>query len=190
MLDVWFGTTPQERAAAPKRWFSTDPDFDSLLQEQFEGAVAPAAAGAFADWESRPHGALALILLLDQVPRNIFRQDPRSFAFDPAAREVLGRALGRGHDAWLTTRERTFLYMPLMHSEHLPDHGLAAQCFERALAAAPTADEAEAVRYTLDYERKHVEILNRFGRYPHRNEVLERTSTPEEISFLEGGRGF
>ncbi|TVQ89408.1 MAG: DUF924 domain-containing protein [Deltaproteobacteria bacterium] len=190
ILDVWFGTTDEERAAAPARWFSPDPAFDDDLRERFGPFVAPAAAGAFAGWESTPLGALSLVLLLDQIPRNIYRDDARSFAYDAAAREVLKRALGQGHDAWLSTQERTFLYMPLMHSEQLSDHGLAARCFERAVLLASTPDEAAQARGTLLYERKHVEILHRFGRYPHRNQVLGRQSTPEELDFLQHGRGF
>jgi uncharacterized protein (DUF924 family) len=190
LLDLWFGVTPEERAAAPRRWFSSDPAFDAQLREAFAPLLVRAAAGGLDDWERTPAGALALVVLLDQVPRNSFRDDPRGFAYDPAAREVCRRALARGADGLLTPEQRLFLYMPLMHSEQAADHAEAMARFEHLAALTAGTEIGPMVANSLDFERKHAAIVLRFGRYPHRNAALGRESTPEEASFLADGRGF
>jgi len=190
LLDLWFGVTDAERESAPARWFSSDPSFDALLRERYAGLLRRAAAGAFSAWETHPRGALALVLLLDQVPRNSFRDDPRSFAYDAAAREVCRRALAVGFDGLLPAVGRLFLYMPLMHSEQLADHAEAIRRFEHLAALTQGTPDGPMVANSLDFERKHAVLIARFGRYPHRNAVLGRESTGEELAFLQNGRGF
>jgi uncharacterized protein (DUF924 family) len=190
LINTWFGTTPEEYDEASSRWFSSDPSFDLELKRRFASFVEPAAAGAFGDWERDALGALALILLLDQIPRNIFRDDPKSFAFDSSAREVCRRALVAGRDAMLDPDQRLFVYMPLMHSEQLVDHAEALRRFEHLAVVTRGTPYADMVENSLHFERKHVAVLYRFGRYPHRNAVLGRESTLEEERFLRDGRGF
>lgn len=190
LLDLWFGVTAAERQAAPARWFSPDPAFDALLRERYAGLLPRAAGGAFAAWESTPQGALALVLLLDQVPRNCFREDSRAFAYDGSAREVCKRALAQGLDGLLLPAERLFLYMPLMHSEQLDDHAEALRRYEHLAALTRDTPDGAMVANSLDFERKHAALIARFGRYPHRNAVLGRESTGEELAFLQSGRGF
>jgi uncharacterized protein (DUF924 family) len=190
LLATWFGATPQERETTPSRWFTPDVAFDAELRDRFAPLLDPAAAGAFHAWEGDPRGALALVILLDQVPRNSFRDDPRSFSYDPAAREVCRRALASGSDALLGPDERLFLYMPLMHSEQAADHAEAGRRFEHLAALTRGTPFGPMAENSLDFERRHAALIHRFGRYPHRNAVLGRESTAEEIAFLAGGRGF
>lgn len=174
VLDFWFGE------AGPERWFKKDPAFDATVRARLGGLYAEAAAGRLDAWRDSPRGCLALIVLLDQVPRNIHRDDARAFATDARAREVLAEARARGFDAALEARERHVLYMPLMHSEDLADQRDSVALFE-ALGDPNAAD----------FARRHEAIVERFGRYPHRNAVLGRASTPEEEAFLrEPGSSF
>lgn len=168
VLDFWFG--PE---AGPERWFKKDPTFDAAIRARFADACADALAGGLADWRAGARGCLALILLLDQFPRNLHRDDARAFAGDARARAVLARARAAGFDRELDPAERHFLYMPLMHSEDPADQRDSVALFE----ALGNAD-------VLKYARAHKAIIDRFGRYPHRNAVLGRASTPEEEAFL------
>ncbi len=172
-------TTPQEvvafwQEAGPKAWFTQNPAFDRLCRERFLGAHETAAAGRLGDWEQSAEGALALIVLLDQMPRNMFRGDPRTWATDPLALAVADRALAKGFDRHVSIDMQQFLYLPFMHAEDL-----AAQ--ERSLVLYEARGDAE----NLKFARHHRDIVARFGRFPHRNEVLGRKSTPEELAFLE-----
>ncbi|HET6468179.1 MAG TPA: DUF924 family protein [Geminicoccaceae bacterium] len=169
VLDFWFG----ERASA--LWFEKDPAFDAEIRERFLALVEAAAAGAHDDWLETPEGALALVVLLDQFPRNMHRGRPAAFAHDARAREVAAAALARGHDRALPAAQRSFLYLPFEHSEDLVDQDRSVALF-RALGD-PVG---------LDYAVRHREIVARFGRFPHRNAILGRASTPEEEVFLEG----
>lgn len=186
ILHVWFGEEDGDVASHASKWFEKDPTFDAELRERFGDEVVPAAAGRYAHWESSPEGALALVVLLDQFPRNIWRGSPRAFAQDATAREVTKRALACGMDRLLPPDpRRVFLYMPLMHSEHLSDHALALACFEALAGTARGGPFEEMLANNLRYEKLHADIIRRFGRYPHRNDVLGRASTPEEKAFLE-----
>ena len=162
--------------AGRERWFRKDAGFDTEFRNRFLMLHARAAAGALDHWADTADGALALLLLLDQFPRNAFRDTPRMFATDPHARRIAHGAIDKGLDQQVAEELRNFLYLPLMHSEDPADH---------ALCAVKTASlGGEAHRYALH----HQEIVRRFGRFPHRNRVLGRTSTPEEERFLaEGG---
>jgi uncharacterized protein (DUF924 family) len=161
------------RAAGPTKWFKKDAAFDAEIAARFSGLWQAAAAGRLARWEETPEGALALVIVLDQFPRNMFRGEARAFDTDVRARAVADRAIARGFDR--DVAERQFFYLPLMHSEELADQ-------ERCLTAARACGE-EFVRYA----EEHADIIRRFGRFPHRNAVLGRITTPGEQAFLDSG---
>lgn len=148
------------------------------MAARFSGLLESALAGKLSAWERTPLAALALIVLLDQFPRNIFRGDPRSFAGDPLALRVARMAVRRGFDTLLRPVERTFVYLPFEHAEDL-----AAQRQSLRLFAALARDSNGAS--TVDYALRHYDIIARFGRFPHRNAMLGRESTPEEAEFLD-----
>jgi uncharacterized protein (DUF924 family) len=164
------------REAGPERWFERDDAFDAAIRARFLATYAAGAAGQLSSWESSPAGALALLLVLDQFPRNMFRDDARAYAADPAARAIADRALARGFDQQVDAGERAFFYLPFEHSEEMVDQ---ARCvaLHRALGDADWLKWAEL----------HADIIARFGRFPHRNAVLDRATTPDEQAFLDGG---
>ena len=164
------------RAAGPQKWFGKDADFDREIAAQFLPAHEAAAAGQLSDWAATPDGALALLLLLDQFPRNMFRGSARAFATDPLARTVADRAIAQGFDEAAASGERMFFYLPFEHSENLADQ-------ERSLALSRRAGGGTADRYA----EIHADIIRRFGRFPHRNAMLGRVTTPEEQAFLDAG---
>ena len=157
------------------RWFKADEAFDQGVREHLLPLYEQAAAGRLDHWQESARGALALVILLDQVPRNLFRGDPRAFATDARALVVTKRALANGVDRELRQVERLFLYLPLEHCEDLADQELCVQ-----LVGA--LDENPEWR---DYARRHRDVIARFGRFPHRNAVLGRETTPEEAAFLQ-----
>jgi uncharacterized protein (DUF924 family) len=164
------------RAAGPKKWFKKDPAFDAEIRERFLPAYEAALAGRLGEWEETPDGALALLLLLDQFPRNMFRGEARTYAADPLARAVADRAIARGFDRNAPTPERTFFYLPYEHSENLADQ-------DRSVELARASGDAEALKWA----EHHAGIIRRFGRFPHRNALLGRNATAEEQAFLDGG---
>ena len=181
VLDFWFGPEPHVVRA---EWFSKDDAFDEWIHDRFGQRVEAAIAGAFDAWCATPHGALARVLLLDQFTRNIFRNTPRAFAGDPGALATAQQAVAKGFDRTLDGFERWFLYMPFEHSEDL-------QTQERSLALFRALSAETGDRSALDWAEKHAAVIRRFGRYPHRNAVLGRESTPEEVAFLtEPGSSF
>ena len=155
-------------------WFRKDAGFDRLLDERFGALHAQASLGELSAWRDTPHGRLAEIIVLDQFSRNLFRDSPKAFAQDGMALVLAQEAVRAGADAALNAQERVFLYMPYMHSESATAHKTAVELFTR-----------NGIPENLDFELKHKAIIDRFGRYPHRNAVLGRTSTPEEIAFLQ-----
>jgi uncharacterized protein (DUF924 family) len=173
VLDFWFGDGARER----EEWFRKDPAFDAVVRERFGASIDAAATGAFAEWTGEPRGALALVVLLDQFPRNAYRGTPRMFAGDARALAVASAAIAAGFDAVLRPHERKFLYLPFEHAEDP-----AAQARSVALATR-LADETGLVS-PLEWAQKHAVVIRRFGRFPHRNAILGRTSTAEEIAFL------
>lgn len=180
LLDFWFA--PEGDPARERRrqiWFKSTPEFDLLVRDAFLADHEAAAAGALADWEAMPESALALVLLLDQVPRNVFRGTPRAYATDEEARAAAERALARGFDQQVPPVWRSFFYLPFHHSENVADQRRALALFT-ALPRDP--DFPDDLRYT----RRYNDIIARFGRFPHRNAILGRPSTPEEIAFLAG----
>lgn len=162
--------------AGPDKWFSKDPDLDAEIRARFVKTHEAAAAGQLEAWESSPDGALALLILLDQFPRNMFRNDPRTFATDRLARRVADRALEHDFDRIVDPRGRQFFYLPFMHSEELADQERCVELY-RALGND----------YLQKFADDHADIVRRFGRFPHRNAVLGRKTTPDEQAFLDDG---
>jgi uncharacterized protein (DUF924 family) len=171
VLEFWFGD--QARA----HWFEPTPEFDHLVRERFGPLVARAARGDLRAWEATPEGALALCILLDQMPRNMFRGEARAYATDEQARAVAERAIEQGFDQELSDEQKQFMYLPFMHSETFANQ-------VRCLALFEAAGLDQGRRHAQD----HLEVIRRFGRFPHRNAALGRVSTPEEEEFLRQSR--
>ncbi|MFZ5791286.1 MAG: DUF924 family protein [Pseudomonadota bacterium] len=177
LLDFWLS----ERARP--LWFEKNAAFDEEIRRRFGGWIEAGAEGRLAAWEHMPDSALALVVLLDQFPRNIFRGSPRAFMQDAAARAVADRAIQRGHDRAVALAHRFFFYLPYEHSESLEEQRRSVALFRRWVEAheGPARAQAEdQFRYVL----RHQEIIERFGRFPHRNAILGRASSPEELAFL------
>ena len=164
------------RAAGPDKWFCKDEAFDADIGRHFLATYEAVASGALADWETTPEGALALVIVLDQFPRNMFRANARAFAADPRARAVADRAIARGFDQRVPESERQFFYLPFEHSEDLVDQ-------ERSITLVGNTGDAELLKWAT----LHADIIRRFGRFPHRNHLLGRATTPEEQAFLDSG---
>jgi uncharacterized protein (DUF924 family) len=164
------------RAAGPDKWFEKDDAFDGEIRERFLDAYTAAAAGRLAGWEEDAESALALVIVIDQFPRNMFRGDARTYAADPLARAVADRAIARGFDKLYLPPERRFFYLPFTHSENLADQ-------ERCVALNRGAADEEGVKWA----EVHADIIRRFGRFPHRNKALGRATTAEEQAFLDAG---
>lgn len=162
--------------AGPDRWFEKDTDFDKEIRERFFDTYEAAAAGKLSHWEQSAQSALALLILLDQFPRNMFRDDARAFATDPLARAVAAGAIVRGFDSQVPEELRKFFYLPFEHSEDLADQ-------ERCIALNKAAGNVE----NLKWAEIHADIIRRFGRFPHRNAALGRATTSEEKDFLDSG---
>jgi len=174
ILDFWF------EELAPEQWWRADPAIDAQIRRRFEATHAAAIRSELWRWRATPPGRLAEVIVLDQFSRNLYRDDPRAFAADPLALALSQEAIRAAADQDMTPAQRDFLYMPFMHSESLAIHDIALKLFSQP------GQEGQ-----LAYERKHRRILERFGRYPHRNRVLGRASTPEEEAFLqEAGSSF
>lgn len=170
VLEFWFGDTPDEKRAA---WFQRDDAFDAAIVDRFSKIYEAAAAGQLDPMAETPLGCLALVIVLDQFPRNMFRNDPRSFATDGKALGIAQDAVKRGFDRELASLQRQFLFMPYQHSEDLAVQRRSVELFKDA---GPDG---------LDYAHQHLVIIERFGRFPHRNAVLGRESTAEEEAFLK-----
>jgi uncharacterized protein (DUF924 family) len=165
------------REAGEEKWFNKDEAFDRHIAERFAALHADAVAGRLADWAETPEGALALILLLDQFSRNLFRGKPQAFAQDAMAVDLARMSLDAGHDKSVDPTLRMFFCMPFMHSETIAAQRRCVCLFHRLVGAT------EGLKYALE----HAEIIRRFGRFPHRNAILGRHTTPAERSFLDGG---
>ncbi|MQX35287.1 DUF924 family protein [Roseospira navarrensis] len=175
LLDFWFGEPgSDEHGTFRDIWFQKSDAFDAEVRARFERLSEEAASGALDDWAATPHGALALILLLDQAPRNVHRGTPAAFATDSRALDVAKQALRDGHDAALSPVERLFLYMPFQHSEDLVEQERSLALYDRL-----------GIEGAQKSAHRHHEIVARFGRFPHRNAVLGRESSQEEIAFLK-----
>ena len=170
VLDFWFKETP------PERWFEADPKFDADLRARFEETWRAARDGKLADWEETREGALALVIVLDQFPRNMFRGTAQAFATDALARAVSQCALEKGFDLESPPAAKNFLYLPLTHSENLADQERCVRLTRERLGEAHSS---------YPYALRHRDAIARFGRFPGRNRALARTSTPEEEEFLK-----
>jgi uncharacterized protein (DUF924 family) len=168
VLDFWFAEID------PKQWWKKDSDFDRLCRERFADLHRQAGLGELFHWRDSVAGRLAEIIILDQFSRNMFRDTPQAFAYDPMALILAQEAVRSGADQQLDASRRAFVYMPYMHSESAKVHDEAL----RLIAALGNKD-------TLKAELRHKEIIDRFGRYPHRNGILGRVSTAQELSFLQ-----
>jgi|SRR5690606_19892887 len=172
--DFWF------HEAGPGRWWKKDDAFDDQVRRRFAPLLRAASRCELHHWRDDPRGRLAEIIVLDQFSRNMYRGTPQAFAQDALALALAQEAVRVGADQVLTPAQRSFLYMPYMHSESLPIHQLAEALYR-----------GEGLEFNLDFELKHKAIIERFGRYPHRNAILGRESTPEETEFLkQPGSGF
>jgi len=179
LLDAWFGPPGDpDRERQREIWFKSTAEFDASLRAAFLADYEAAAAGELRSWEALPEGALALVLLLDQIPRNIFRGTSHAYATDAAARAVADRALEQGFDRLVPPVWRLFFYMPFHHSEDIADQRRSVALFD-TLPRNP--DRRRSLRR---YGRPYIEVIERFGRFPHRNKILGRESTPDEIDFL------
>ena len=184
VLRFWLGPASGSPLANAPKWYTKDPGFDREIEGRFGSALELGARGALDGWKATPHGRLALVILLDQFSRNVYRDTPRAFAQDARACSDALEAIAAGDERSLTIVERSFLYMPLMHAEDVDLQRKCVATFERLRDdAAP--DLRKFVENGLDYARRHADIIERFGRFPHRNVILGRTSTPEEIEFLK-----
>lgn len=174
VLDFWF------EALTPAQWFKKDPEMDRTISQRFGALNAQAARCECYAWRQTAQGRLAEIIVLDQFSRNIYRDDARAFATDTLALVLAQEAVSASADAELTSQQRAFLYMPYMHSESTAIHEVAMELFNQP-----------GLENNYDFEVRHKAIIDRFGRYPHRNALLERDSTDEELAFLkEPGSSF
>ncbi len=171
ILQFWF------KESGRRKWFSGGASFDADIRRRFSDHHAAAAAGLLDHWRTAPLSALALIIILDQFSRNLFRRDPRAFAADTQCRTIANGALARRFDRVVDSAARPFLYLPFMHSEELSDQRRSVALFKATLPASTN------LRYAID----HARIIERFGRFPHRNEILGRRSTSAEEAYLHHG---
>lgn len=176
VLAFWFEETQ------PPQWFQVNPDFDAQITERYADAYDKAAHGIFDDWKNDPDGCLALCLILDQFPRNMFRGTPQAFATDGRALVISKYALAKGFDQVLAPIKRRFLYLPFEHSENLNDQRKCLELFEKMKKDDPLG---------YDYALRHLKVIEKYGRFPHRNKILQRMNTPDEEEYLaQSGAGF
>jgi uncharacterized protein (DUF924 family) len=176
VLDFWFKETPQAK------WFATDPALDAEIRSRFESLWRRGVGGDLAHWEQQPNGALALILLFDQFPRNMFRGSAEAFASDAMARDVAKRAIAQKRDLEVPEGIRSFFYLPLTHSEELADQEASVRLTKERLGEK---------HFSYPYALAHKAAIERFGHFPARNAALGRASTSEELAFLKTNtRGF
>jgi len=193
LLEFWFGDEEDDVRTGESQsrlWWGQSSETDDLLGARFGQAASAAAAGTLDHWTGSPHGRLALILLLDQLPRVIHRGMPGAFAQDEKARHLANLGLDSGADRLLRPIERVFLYLPFEHSEDRADQQRSVELFKGLADEVPEGWRKTFDAY-VDFAIRHQRIVDRFGRFPHRNAILGRESTPEEVEFLkEPGSGF
>jgi len=173
VIDFWFSD------AAEQRWFRSTPQFDAEIRERFEATWISCRTGLCADWERSSAGALALVVVLDQFPLNMYRSQALSYSTEAQARAVAERAIAKGFDQQLNDTQKAFMYMPFMHSEDLADQERSVVLFEK-----------NRLTKNLRYAKHHREVIRRFGRFPHRNNALNRPSTDAEKAWLSSPEGF
>jgi uncharacterized protein (DUF924 family) len=173
VLDFWFSENVE------KHWFVRSDDLDEDIKQRFLALYEQAHSGALDAWGSELHSALALTIILDQFPRNMFRGSGRAFEADAKARQIAKAAIEKGFDQQVSEKQRAFFYLPLMHSEELADQQQSVELYE-----------ALGNENSLDYAQQHLDIIAQFGRFPHRNIALKRENTPQETEFLKTHSGF
>lgn len=173
IIDFWYSDEMRPR------WFASTPQVDGDIRARFEQVWHSAKTGELAHWRNAPRGCLALAIVLDQFPLNMFRGETRSFSTEQAAVETSKFAIAQGYDREIPVEQRGFLYLPLMHSENLTDQDLSVQMFEQP-----------GLEGNLRWARHHRELVRKFGRFPHRNAILGRESSPEEIAYLASKEAF
>jgi len=186
LLDWWFGSSGSANETAADKgglWFGKRDSQDREAQMRFEDWVEQALAGGFTDWAQRPEGWLALVLLLDQLPRMIYRDTPQSFSGDLRAQALVAQGIAADFDRQLQPIQQVFIYLVLEHCEQLAVQNEAVSRFVELVSQQPEADRA-VFADNLDYAERHRDVIARFGRFPHRNAVLGRASTAEELEFL------
>jgi len=187
VLDFWFGAPGSANEIAARQrtlWFGKSAANDQLVVDHFSATLVAASQGELDRWALSPRTLLALIVVLDQFPHHIHRNHGLSFAYDAQSLALAQGMIQRGEDAQIAPIERVFAYLPLEHAESMAMQDLSVAQYEK-LAAQASPAERDLFEGFLDYARKHREVVARFGRFPHRNELLGRTSTPEEIEFLK-----
>lgn len=160
-------------------WFNSTPEFDTVLKDKFEQVVDAALNNEFSSWQTTAEGCLALVIVLDQFPLNIYRGEPKSFAGESISREVARKAIEQKLDQQLEGPKKAFLYLPFMHSENMADQNLSVELFEKA-----------GLKENLRFAKHHRDIVKRFGRFPHRNEILGRENTDDELDYLKSENAF
>jgi len=173
IIDFWFSETSQ------KLWFNSTNDFDREIQDRFEITYEDAKNGLLQDWEATPEGSLALVILFDQFPLNMYRGDKKSFETESLSREVASRSIEKFQDQVLPLSKRAFLYIPFMHSENIADQDRSVVLFK-----------ASDLKENLRFAEHHRKIIQDYGRFPHRNSILGRKNTPEEEIYLNSGKAF
>ena len=172
VLKFWFEETDE------KKWFAKDENFDEDIRKRFGELHKLASHGALENWMREAESALALVIVLDQFSRNMFRDKSQAFAQDSLARDYSEQAIEKGFDLKLDGKRRAFFYMPFMHSENIEDQDKSVEFFEHLAKHDPKE------KGYLAYAKKHRDIIEKFDRFPHRNRILKRESTPEEEEFL------
>ncbi len=179
ILDFWFGSQQEADYGKPRKaWFAKEPEFDEEIRKRFLTDYEKAAGGYLDEWKDSPSSCLALILLLDQFPRNIFRETPQAFATDWEALSTAHQAIAQGYDKQLLNVQRWFVYLPFEHSENIEHQRQSVKLFQKL---SSDKDSASAIESAM----RHRSVIERFGRFPHRNIILGRPSTPEEKEFLK-----
>ena len=182
ILTFWFGEPGSADTGYQQRrkfWFGKSPKVDAEIRSRFLECYKQAAAGQLTEWQATPQGALALVLLLDQFARNMFRDTPQMFATDDQALEIAKEAIARQFDAHLSPVQRLFLYLPLEHSENATDQERSVELIRQLAQANPELHDA------FDYALRHQRVIEQFGRFPHRNRILGRPTIPAEAEFLK-----
>jgi len=187
IIGFWFGNADEDTAIAQaqqKLWWSKNGGVDADIRKRFGDLAETAATGKLDQWAQDARGRLALILLFDQFPRNMYRDTPRAFAYDPLAEKLALEGIAAGADRSLRAIERVFFYLPLEHSESTELQERCVALFTALAAGVPEADRKTFTGY-VDYAVRHRDVIHRFGRFPHRNRILGRAPSPEEIIFLK-----
>lgn len=173
ILDFWYA------AEMRTKWFASTPPLDASIKAQYEPTWEAAMRGELNDWRNSAEGCLALVIILDQLPLNMFRGTAKSFSSEAKSREIAQHAIDQGYDQQIDLTRLAFLYMPFMHSESLADQDFSVALFEAA-----------GLENNVRFAKHHREIVRRFGRFPHRNAILERASTPQELDYLNSQEAF